>query len=199
MEPKRCMIFSGTFRCFNPELFNKLVIQDKNIELICSLNTPPCDGTIPPPLTYYNPYQLPESWTFVNKTEKWNNYNTCSMFYHNMMAFERASALQPDIIIKFRSDIRPASEFPYFECAPNTIYHPNCNIWSGINDQVAVGDYESMRKYCDLYNHLEDYVKELKIPFHPETLLLFHLQKSGLTIKTFEFNYELDGNRTYKH
>lgn len=193
MEPKRCMLFSGTFRCYHKDLIDRYVMQDKKIDLVCSLNK--FDGTIPPFLTYYHTYELPDSWDFVGRGDKWNNYNTCSMYYHNMIAFKRADYFKPDIVIKFRSDIIPRSEFPHFIPEKNTIYHPSSNSYSGINDQVAVGDYESMKKYCDLYNHLEHYVKSGQCRFHPETLLLHHLRTQGLNIQTFHFEYTLDPHR----
>lgn len=192
-SPKICMIFSGTFRCFHKELFDKFVLRDRDIDMVCSLNR--FDGTYPPYLTYFHTYNLPDSWEFVGRNGNWNNYNTCSMYYHNMKAFQRAEKLKPDIVIKFRSDVIPSMEFPDIIPEPNTVYHPSCNIYSGINDQVALGDFESMRKYCDLYNHLEEYVRSKQCNFHPETLLLHHLRTVGLNIKTFNFNYSLDPKR----
>lgn len=195
MAPKICMLFSGTFRCFHQDLFERLVVRDKPIDLVCSLNK--FDGTFSPQLslTYYHMYELPDSWNFVGRGDKWNNYNTCSMYYHNQIAFRRASALKPDIVIKFRSDIIPSMEFPHFTPEKNTIYHPSSNSYSGINDQVAVGDFDSMKKYCDLYDHLEHYVNSKQCNFHPETLLLHHLRSSDLKIDKFHFDYTLDPHR----
>lgn len=193
MELKRCMIFSGTFRCYNEELFKDLVIGDEKIDMVCSLNK--FDGTYPPYLTYFKTYELPDHWHFVNRLDNWSNYNTCSMYYHNNLAFKYASRLKPDIVIKMRSDIIPRSKFPHFIPAKNTVYHPNVEIYSGMNDQIAVGDFETMKIYCDLYNNLEQYVKGNECRFHAETLLLHHLRKHGVQVEKFNFNYSLAPNR----
>jgi hypothetical protein len=186
------MIFSGTFRCFDKEQFEQFVDKKRNIEIFCSLND---FHELAPTSSTYEKYVLPEHWKFVDNNIKWNNYNTCSMYYHNMMAFNKLSHLKPDIVIKFRSDVIPNSEFPDIIPEKNTIYHPKKHIFNGINDQIALGDYESMKIYCDLYNHLENYVVNDHCAFHPETLLHFHLKKQNISIKTFDFDYELSRNR----
>ena len=45
----------------------------------------------------------------------------------------------------------------------------------GIGDQFAYGDSEAMDKYCSLFYKIQQYNLEQGCPFHPETLLKFHI------------------------
>lgn len=64
-----------------------------------------------------------------------------------------------------------------------------------MNDQIAIGDMQSMKVYCSIYDHVYKYVFEDDIILHPETLLHHHLQKLNIEISLFSYIYGLDPNR----
>jgi hypothetical protein len=72
----------------------------------------------------------------------------------------------------------------------NVIYIPNNFDWGGINDQIAYGKVDIMKKYCECVDNIEK-ICELGMIFHPETLLKTHLLINRLHVKRVDFNYTL--------
>ena len=196
------IIFSGVIRDFDTELFKTRVIQNNPdiVAVIASCNYL-CHDNVEYITQYVEECKTPDHWQFVSRRCNWNNYNTVSMHYHNKRAFDILTQIVPDvdIVIKYRSDVQTTNNFPIPEAStiePNTIYVPEINHYNGINDQIAYGDRESMRQYCSLYDHIEKYVTEQRITFHPETLLCHHLKQLNIPVKTFRFHYNLNPKRT---
>ena len=50
----------------------------------------------------------------------------------------------------------------------------------GICDQLAISSSDNMDKYCDLYNHLENYVITRPCTIRPEVYLKHHLKVMGI-------------------
>jgi uridine kinase len=82
---------------------------------------------------------------------------------------------------------------------PNTLYIPSGNdLFTSkpitespcINDQVAIGTYDIMKKYSEFYNCL---VNELpsKIPILSEVLLYKFLEQNSISIRRFDLPYRL--------
>lgn len=196
---KTGIIFSGTLRLYDHHRIIQYVLneEDEN-EIVASCNNKQIyDHTVE---TIYKNFEIPSDWNFVNKSmeHKWNNYNTLSMFFHNYNAFNHliATCGNFDTIIKFRSDVDFNVKFPLQTTLnDNTIYVPKIHHYCGINDQIAYGNQQSMQIYCDVYNNIEKYINELKVKFHPETLLKYHLDKNNIKVETFDFNYNLIPDR----
>jgi hypothetical protein len=137
-----------------------------------------------------------------NRYPEVNIYNCLSMFYHNKLAFEliereiEKKNKHYSVVIKYRGDIQSNSDFPLLlTVEKNTIYIPEgCDWRDGINDQIAYGDYISMKKYSHVFDNIKDYCQE-GIILHPETLLKHHLKVNHLKIKRFKFDYSLNEKR----
>ena len=55
-----------------------------------------------------------------------------------------------------------------------------------INDQFAIGNYDNMKHYCNLYSNFDLYYDH-GIPLHPETYLSYHLaKKNGFSFINFK-------------
>jgi hypothetical protein len=72
----------------------------------------------------------------------------------------------------------------------NTVFVPNGYDWGGLNDQLAFGNYKTMKIYMNLYNDIWTLMKE-QPNFGPETILLGHLIKNNVNISRFPFSYHL--------
>jgi hypothetical protein len=84
--------------------------------------------------------------------------------------------------------------------SPNTIYIPIAHQengdkhigdgydWSGINDQFALGDFFTMKKYCSLILYYKDLVRK-NVKHHPESLLLGLLYNYSIHILRFPLRY----------
>ena len=75
----------------------------------------------------------------------------------------------------------------------NNIYVPDGNLFglpvpSGVNDHMAIGNYNSIKKYCSLYLYLEKYLNDGVI-IRPETILLAHLINMNLKVTYYIRNY----------
>jgi len=192
MKMKVALFFGGTVRKFDADRFNDNIATEGMIT-IASLNE--IDKRIRGFKQYVDQYHIPHTWTFVDTSIDWLNKNSVSMFYHNKRAFDHIESMGIpfDVIVKFRSDINTTSKFPYPTSIPedNTIYVPEEYHYSGINDQIAYGNYESMRIYCSVYDNIYKYCTTDDVTFHPETLLKYHLDSNNITVKTFPFSYFL--------
>ena len=176
------------------------------IEFFCSINDSRVDydfiNLFDIKKSNYNfeKHVFPENLKIKNKRPETNINNTMSMFYNWMKNFQLIENFQKkqnmlfDIIINYRSDIL-SSEFINFDKIENinfnTIYIPQGNDWGGVNDQMAFGNFDSMKKYCEIYKNIQKYNDNDNVIFHPETLLKHHLKCSNVNIIRFYFKYVL--------
>jgi hypothetical protein len=70
---------------------------------------------------------------------------------------------------------------------PNVIYVPRGFDWGELNDQFAIGTYETMRKYFEVYLSWQALLNN-GFAFHPETFLNIHLQRQGVKIVILDFS-----------
>jgi len=59
-----------------------------------------------------------------------------------------------------------------------------------MNDQIAFGNVETMKIYCNVYGSIYKYVVEEHAYFHPESLLRYHLNTCGIEIVQINLHYE---------
>lgn len=107
-----------------------------------------------------------------------------------------------DYIIHHRLDVHCHDNIDYgcfVKNKENQIYIPYVPDWmcNGgdylprfLNDQMAIGNFESMKKYMNIYKNVS-HLLESGSPPHPETLLRNHVDDIGLQVDRFYTNYEL--------
>ncbi len=105
-----------------------------------------------------------------------------------------------DVIIRIRPDLwihrfRPPRNFDEWTCVA-----PWWGKFGGINDRLAILGNDAANRYFNLYDSIPAYLSK-GCPFHPETLLLTHLQSNGVNIESnlmTEFSTErMDGSRRW--
>ena len=96
---------------------------------------------------------------------------------------ELSSGFRYDQVIRTRADVELATPLDLESFMPLTrefIVFPESGHWrGGLNDQFAFGGSPKM----DIYSLVIDYIPEHVgngCPFHPETLLRFHLNRMGV-------------------
>jgi hypothetical protein len=128
-----------------------------------------------------------------------NMYSMVQNIYSafNLIApYQEKHNTQFDCILFYRADIHSEEIINITMPVENTVYIPEDFDWlGGINYQIAYGNYDAMKKYCDLVNNLQKLCGEQRISYHPETLLKKHLENEGLTIVRFPYNYSLHPKR----
>lgn len=145
------------------------------------------------------PTRVPDEIRSLLKKPEVNFDRAYSMFFHNKRAFEmmaeysKRNRVQFDVVVKYRSDIASTSRLPLEMNAgyeKNTIYIPRDYDFGGINDQIAYGSPEAMRKYCACVDNIVT-ICSRGVIFHPETLLANHLKTNFAVIQRFNFDYKL--------
>jgi hypothetical protein len=97
-----------------------------------------------------------------------------------------------DCVMSLRIDCIFQNKFTFNNLVDNTIYIPAGNDWvdKGINDQIAYGKIDVMKKYNSI-NVVELLEKKLSIP-HPESLNYANIYFYNLQIERVDINYYLD-------
>ncbi len=130
------------------------------------------------------------------------NYNSVTMFFHLLRAYQMAAAYQEThkrnykAIIYLRADAH--FEDPLIlpqTLEPNTVYIPTISTQTYINDQFAYGTPVSMATLCSLFAHLHDYVFQDHISILPETMYQHHIDRHQLTVHPITLRYTLNPKR----
>lgn len=148
---------------------------------------------------------------YNNNNSICNNPRTLMSSYYTLMKaftqlnyYKNENKINYDLILKYRSDIvynklPDLNNYLYLKYENNKIITPSNYIHGNhiyiINDQIAIGNYNSMLIYCNIYPNIDIYLLN-KIEYHPETLLAYHLYKNNIKIEYFNYNdYYLNPNR----
>ena len=126
------------------------------------------------------------------------HYNGMCMFYNRyrlLWAFKKychENSIKYEIVIVYRLDIGALSEIRFEDMIDNfdnnTIYIPNIRHSGGINDFMAIGNIESIEKYCNLFAY---YLQLLTVSGNSasnELLLKIYLQHIKMRIFYFQYN-----------
>lgn len=98
-----------------------------------------------------------------------------------------------DIVLSLRIDVKfNNSSFNFENVDDNTIYIPNNEDYGGINDQLAYGKFDVMKKYMNIILNCNYLLNNSLSRPHPESLTLANICYNRLNIKRFELNYCLD-------
>jgi len=127
--------------------------------------------------------------------------NIQSMFYNQLQCWNliEKSKIKFKIVMKWRTEIKFEKLFSIGKINDNTIYIPNIydtyifnesnyNL-KGYNDQIAFGNYNTMKIYSNIYNHLKNYGNK-----KAEEYILLHLGVSKVNVERFPFTYILEKN-----
>jgi len=97
-----------------------------------------------------------------------------------------------DCVVSLRIDLVFLNNFIFNNLINNTIYIPYGNDYvdNGINDQVAYGNIDVMKKYNSI-NPIELLEQQLSIP-HPESLHYANIIFHNLQIERVDIKYNLD-------
>lgn len=88
-----------------------------------------------------------------------------------------------DIVISLRIDLVFHNSFNLISAQSDTIYIPSDNDFlDGINDQVAYGSIDVMKKYMNIYEYIIDLLERKTTIAHPESLTLANIQFHKINI-----------------
>jgi hypothetical protein len=133
------------------------------------------------------------------------SYYTLMKAYSQLNFYKIKNKINYDLIIKYRPDIVSNqiinfNNYLFIRNEKNKVYIPNIYIF-GINeyksnDQIAIGNEETMEKYCMVYPYIDTYLSKNNLElYHPETILGYHLNTFNIKIEKFNYNYVLNIRR----
>ena len=201
------LYISGRSKLYDKWLIKQLQNnKEHKIDIFSSFNedeNKDFNNLINPVCVKWEKYTLPGKWSNIShKHESTKPQNMCSMYYNNKRSFElieehmKNNNIKYDLIVKYRPDIMREDLPNFFITENNEVYTPDEHIfgWPGINDMIAFGNFESMKVYSNMYDCIDEYINN-NVLFHPETMLRYHLDNKGITIKNFKYKYDLDKER----
>jgi hypothetical protein len=122
-----------------------------------------------------------------------------SMFYHENKAFSliekdvTENNMRYDCVVYTRADIKSEDSLQLEMPKPNTIYVPIGNDYEGINDRMAYGDFDSMKKYCSIIDNLTS--PQSMNGTNPEGIIKSHLERHSLQVIRFKYDTTLSNQR----
>jgi hypothetical protein len=135
---------------------------------------------------------------YPGKREETNIHNMICHFMNKNRVFLlleeyiQKENIQYDCVVSLRVDCIFQTNFIFNDIRNNTIYIPNGfdYVDRGINDQIAYGKLDVMRKYNSI--HAADLLdKKLSIP-HPESLTYANIHFHRLQVSRVHLEYVLD-------
>jgi hypothetical protein len=134
--------------------------------------------------------KIPQEYHIINE-HKYNDNrrpetsvgNTMNQWHNNFIGF----CIVPnnyDIYVRCRADTTFSSRIDLnsYDYSDSKIYIPHGhNYYDGINDQVAWGNYETMKKYYSVYLNHADIFKD-GVTFHTEGYVTENMKRQGLNI-----------------
>lgn len=184
---KIALIMSGHLRCYKDcfESLKSNVIDSTNCDVFMQFySSPETDNA----LSLYNPKkyliseeQEPVPFTVhpvcrIHKAPETNVDGVFSMWNNIKKSFDLVDG-DYDYVIKARYDIKFSTPLDLKFLNTECINIPEGGNWrGGVFDMFAVSSYENMKYYCEMINCMNRYTVDEQVPFHPETLLKYHLE-----------------------
>jgi hypothetical protein len=179
--------------------------QDNQIDFFMSSDNSPIVGDFIKtynPIAYINEpieYKL-DFGTFNGKRLETNISNMTRHFINKYRVFNlleehvKRTSTEYDIIISLRVDLVFQNKIQMTGLEPNTIYIPEGNdfIENAINDQLALGSFQVMKSYSNIYmNAFRMLQMGITIP-HPESLNYANIVNNNIHIQRFPLKYYID-------
>jgi alpha-N-acetylglucosamine transferase len=111
-----------------------------------------------------------------------------------MDEYEHINNMRFDIVIKLRPDALSVQnlDFMQYSYTDDIVYTPNIATFyfNGMNDQMAIGTSNVMKRYMSLYTRIIPYLNGRVInPLRPETLMRYHLTNNSIRIIAIPWTY----------
>ena len=133
---------------------------------------------------------------YPNKPPETNIHNMTCHFINKNRVFKlleeyiSTNNIQYNCVVSLRIDCVFHNNFDFNNLEDNTIYIPLGFDWNGLNDQVAYGKIDVMKKHNSI-NPVDLLAKNLSIP-HPESLNYANIKLYELKIARPCINYYLN-------
>jgi len=128
---------------------------------------------------------------FDDEKKKNYGFNCCSMYYKILKAFELAenyskkNNITYDLYVRARLDFIWEDKIMFDKIKENTIYLIKDRYATHskliTNDKFFAGNYETMKRMCNIFNNIKDYQKE-DILIEGQTINEYHIKKNNFDV-----------------
>jgi hypothetical protein len=196
------VIFSGKIDSFEKNYDNilKYIVKDNEVDYFLSIS-PELNSDLEGFKKLYKPkilnndkikYFNCSKYQHINFHDKMCQYVNRYRIAKVLIKYAYSNNIIYDLVISYSTEIVAKSyinlENLLSECNDDVLYVPNCYDDDGINDEVAIGNMTSMKRYFDCYTRLREILNE-GYPMHTKNILKQYINKIGLNIIRFDFNY----------
>lgn len=208
---KVAILFAGRVKSYENALQTLMAVKNEyNPTYYCSINQAEYDDYlkkfcetlgIPRENVIVEPTPTPNFLNHVKDYKSNDPKNAYSMFYHENNAFgmiERdvLNGTHFDCIMYTRADIDTNDHLHIEMPKDNTIYIPYIQNFGGLNDRLAYGNFNAMKKYCNL-------IKSISAPgkmdgMNPESILKKYVEEQKLEITRINYVTTLTNDRNEK-
>ena len=204
---KIAILFSGRLNT-NIEQYNNIMnnlVQSNDVDFFIS-HSKIDEKNIQDFIQLYKPKKIIESdeihfdYSKYQKRSEANKHNVMCMFLNRkkvcklFQEYINDNNINYDIIISCRCDLWFDEKLDINSlmnhinnnelCIPNPQFD-----YTGINDQIAIGNYKTITTYLQVYDSLFNILESTPSVFHPETLLAIYLQLKNENIYRFNLMY----------
>jgi len=131
--------------------------------------------------------------------------NFYSCMFHENKCFQLLEKFGKkfDYVIYYRADVNNTEDLVLKPLQLNTIYAPSYENQSsrildvdGINNEIAYGNFDSMKIYCSVVFSLEDMYRDYGVMLHPELCFKrFLIDRNKIRVEMFDYKYTLHVGR----
>lgn len=214
IKMKIAILFTGRINCNEEQYQNFLTncVQYHQVDLFVSHNKTDKTHIIDKFIELYHPVMIRQNeeikidlsnYKIPNEYENRNIYNILYMHQSRLNVWNMLEEytsnntdVKYDIIFSSRNDLWFENKINYEDMKPYIDNHYLCIPkiewdFSGLNDQLAFSDYESIAIYLKLYHSFFD-ILDSGIILHPETLLYQYLIiRNHVTIHRLLISYDI--------
>ena len=120
--------------------------------------------------------------------------------FKEIINFYRNKSLTPDYVLRYRTDILP-KENSIFDIEKNLndnqIIIPDRYHWNGINDQIFLIKYNSIKNFDSFFKYIDTHIKQKRF-FSGEYVFYKFLKKNNFNPVFNNFNYSLMREQNFK-
>lgn len=209
---KLAVLFYGRIKKFDVHYQNIMekIVKDNNVDFFLS-HSPELNENLEEFIKLYKPKKIINdeiiydcSLLNLKRIYYYTDAQIHSMFCHfinkkrvfNLLTdYINETKTNYDYIIIYRVDLFSDSCLNYQEFNEidnNILYIPSGNDYeNGLNDQIAIGNFEVIKTYCNIYDNVLNIVNKYYIYLHPETLFKYHLLDTYVNVNRFNLSYSI--------
>lgn len=150
------------------------------------------ENTIEHQLYKYKNPPSPDHYEFTHVRNMTKHFYNKKRVVGLLDDYIRETGTTYDVVLFLRFDLFYKEPFVFQEVQENTVYIPEGHNYAllAVNDQLAYGSFETMKKYMTLYDNVVSFLDQDAF-LHPESLHYWNLRHHGIQVVRYPFAYNI--------